>query len=189
MKRRLFNLAAAVSLILCAATATLWARSLFMGDDTVSYVGRRQIIVRSVGGLLSVRCVCIAEGTARELDGPAAPFLASQPRAAFNTRFVNGDPWSRLGFWSLHDKGDWRGRPATYTWVSIPFWFVVLLCACLPAWWCRWKYCEVLARRRRDERCRRCGYDLRATPDRCPECGTRRATETGAETETGTQLV
>jgi hypothetical protein len=51
----------------------------------------------------------------------------------------------------------------------IPYWLVVAITGLLPAW-------RTFARHRRSRRsllnlCPACGYDLRATPNRCPECG------------------
>lgn len=56
-----------------------------------------------------------------------------------------------------------------------PFWTVQLACAVLPVAWIRTR----VRRWRRSSAtglCGHCGYDLRATPDRCPECGTLRPT-------------
>jgi hypothetical protein len=174
MRRKLFTLVAAISLVLCVLMSILWVRSVFAGAVVEFNVGQRQILVESVGGLLSARCVRIYEGLARERDKPRRLF-ESQPRSAFNTNYTNGNPWTHLGFWRLREQGDWRGTTATYTWISIPFWFLALVTAPAGVWLCQQKYREFF-RPTRAGCCRKCGYDLRATPDRCPECGRVAAT-------------
>jgi len=51
---------------------------------------------------------------------------------------------------------------------SVPIW--PLACISLIPWAIRTARHRIL--RRRPGFCRECGYDLRATPDQCPECGT-----------------
>jgi hypothetical protein len=62
--------------------------------------------------------------------------------------------------------------------IYFPHWFAALLFAILPTVRLR-----SILRTRRENRiglCQHCGYDLRATPDRCPECGAVAAKSLGA---------
>jgi hypothetical protein len=108
--------------------------------------------------------------------------FAARPAGSFESQLVWDEPampiirsasaWTGTGGWdhewigfgvSSSPARGWRRRV-----ITVPLWFVaaILLAAAASA-------VRALRRSRRAAgSCAVCGYDLRATPDRCPECGT-----------------
>jgi hypothetical protein len=78
-------------------------------------------------------------------------------------------PWARLpegDRWVSHPNRSVRDAGTVE--ISVPLWVLISATAVMPL--------AALARRRlriaaRVGACAFCGYDLRATPERCPECG------------------
>ena len=95
--------------------------------------------------------------------------------AAVGGRGSAATVWDRWGFVLARDRGR-LGRPVSK--VAGPYWAVTLAFGLLPAGWLAaglWRRFRRRSRRRVGC-CPACGYDLRATPDRCPECGAAAAT-------------
>jgi hypothetical protein len=155
MRRKLLNLAAAVSLMLCLGFTGMMLRSLGQGD-TWEYLGRdgRLVMVISKRGRLDVLHI-------RRWSGGDEPGLSYRTGSA--PFALGGTDYSRrfLGFGA-------GVQPNGGRFVNLPYWSLAALSAVLPLLAAR-----NLLRRPRSAAgvCHACGYDLRATPDRCPECG------------------
>lgn len=178
MKRRLFNLAAAMSLVLCIATATLWVRSAIVADQ---WVWRNASDSRSSFSLKSDRGGVAAWQRRESIRIPSAPdfeWTRHAPRgyleAISNGRFRRvGSKWQLLGFGFLGNVEISSFILVTSgSAVFVPYWAPVLITALAPLLClCSRAGRRRIMARRRERRCLSCGYDIRAIPDRCPECG------------------
>jgi hypothetical protein len=81
-----------------------------------------------------------------------------------------GRHYDLLGF-SVYQHTGAPPRPSTVLRISVPCSFLVVLSALQPLRWYRRKRADTRNRPVDQIFCVNCGYDLRATPDRCPECG------------------
>jgi hypothetical protein len=202
-----------LSVLLFLLAGGLWVRSYYKADAIIlssvpgdpATISRRLLVSSNIGGIdieydsLTIKPGRFVRSSRRRLlELQQLQEYQGQPRWRTHT------PWRGLGYWRtlVRFRYSWLPNvtlPAipeladSHFSVVVPYWVLVLLFTILPA--TRWR----LAVHRRSKikqmgKCRRCGYDLRATPDRCPECGTVTPKETartlaGAETLAANRLI
>jgi hypothetical protein len=172
MKPRLFTLLSAVSLLLCVATVGLWVRSYWVEDSLDRYRAISDHVVarwlvRNEPGSCELTC-----GITTNDQVSVASYYPTLGLAwdAFAAR--HRDPRvTTFGFRFEHLNSQFGAFSIRQTIVAVPHWVPALVFAATPCMW-------LLRERRRRAAlravgcCKNCGYDLRATPEHCPECGT-----------------
>ena len=168
--RYIFNALTLLSSLLCLATAAAWARSYFSADEFAKkdpFSGWTLMTARGHVAFMWYR----AHGIYRMVPSPYAHRELPPSWDRYASRFTN--PTATAGY--DHKWGGFRIAyllsGLVYREVDVPWWLFLLVASLLPLWWVD-SFRRLRRYRRRNGLCARCGYDLRATPDRCPECGT-----------------
>jgi hypothetical protein len=184
MKRFLLNLTATLSLILLMAVVVLWVRSYSHTDyiamenvfdradptpDSPGICWHTWALMSQGGSLGLIGRLYEMEGVSEwPENGRYFSFGGTSPRCPFSSL---NKGWS--GFWfychrrALHPDDASDASVILGRQVTVPMWFLCAGLGILPAM----KLKRLLRRPVNTGLCLACGYDLRTTPDRCPECG------------------
>ncbi len=179
MKRRLFNLATFVSRLLCVATVVLWVVSywwamtlsrsagptMYLTDYVISVEqGRFRFFVGHRAGGQRI------EGVAWRLNTQPAEKSNDLPPVLRFHYASTAEHWgiAVIGVEFHHNHSSSYSYYSFFGYNDV----LALLFAILPIAW-GWKAHRHQKQHQRGL-CSSCGYDMRATPERCPECGTVR---------------
>jgi len=162
VRGKLFGFCSALSLLLCLAVCALWVRSCWRTDRIcVAFPDQSDaILAMSLRGRIGA--MRFGEGTG---DEQRYLFQFGLPvETEFNMSRSGANYRRAMGAEVMWPSGRLR-----YCGIAFPTWWAAALAAVMPVLWTRRHLrCR---HRHRTAVCTACGYDLRATPDRCPECG------------------
>jgi hypothetical protein len=174
--RWIFHFTAAGSMLVCATVVILTVRTRRDGES-FTYCGHGHRVMVVFMGNSALALHQSLWGQDPKWEELRYPFDASDPAPVSDFfQDVSGKKlWHGLGFYQVSHEADFDG-----TMIMAPKWLLIALTALLPALWIEaWRRRRKMARRVSEGLCVTCGYDLRATPNRCPECGTVPGTSSG----------
>lgn len=189
IRRRLFTAMSVLSLLLCAATVVLWVRSYWVWDHVTGEFATQPRLDPGRGGLRqyafiidrdSMTLIDSIDGclifmftrvSGEDSDGSGLANQGWEWQSSPNHPDRLWPILSSLGKFefSMPHASYPQGESVSQINAHLPDWCLAAATAVLPVVW-------VIRFRARNHRavgrCVKCGYDLRATPHRCPECGT-----------------
>lgn len=173
MKRRSWHILRFALAIMLVVVTAAWMTSYWRYHSITWTDTRRFVSIISGGGRLTLTHQFWENGTAASpgwsLSSRSLPpfWDTNDPQIGYHrfAGFAWGEVWVPLA--SGNTTLSFHVPP--YRLIAVPYWFIATLLS-LPL------IRALIASRRRRRRiarqlCPDCGYDLRATPGRCPECG------------------
>jgi hypothetical protein len=188
VRRRVFSVLSVVSLALFVLVAVLWTGSSYWSNELYFHravfqdgIAREDTAWLGFAGgrvVAASRRHKFAASSEAEAEGMILSSSEDLNHSRLETMRMPPTGWDFVGYGSVGWRFGFAVGDQSHSFpdgsvrhqreLLFPVWLLLVVLAICPLFFAaKW-----LRKSRPPGTCAKCGYDLRATPDRCPECGT-----------------